>query len=85
MLNQSFEIVAAEPSHSLQNLYPGYKAYLLVPTKTTAMMLTTINHLLEANRKVHVVGNKQSGKTSLMHMISHSLILPSNVSCENWS
>lgn len=48
-------------------------------------MLTTINHLVETNTKVHVIGTKQSGKTSLMHLISRSLVLPSNNTCENWS
>ena len=85
MLTVNYEVIPANADYYQSIASELFSKYLLVPTRGSTVAMLTIIHFLNSMNGVHVIGNTQSGKTSLMYMLDRRINFSPHFCVEDWS
>ena len=75
MLTMGYEVVPVNADYYQTIQHEDISKYLLVPTRGTTVAMLATDHFLNSQKGVHVIGGSQSGKTSMMYMLTHRINL----------
>ena len=82
MLTVSYDVVPVNADYYQTVPHELIGKYLLVPTRGTTVAMLAMNHFLNIQKGVHIIGSQQSGKTSMMYMLRNRINLSSHACCE---
>ena len=84
MLTLSYEVIPVNLDYFQTMEHENISKYLLVPTRQSTVTMLALNHFLSCGMPVHVIGSKQTGKTSLKHMLTKRTDLSALNCVEEW-